>query len=239
LLDQMARALQSDENNAQQGEGQQGGQGGNSPDARELQRRLADLRLLRSMEQGIREETGERDQQPPDSPERREGVGRLSQRQGNTRGLTDRAARALRRFGDLSRRVGEAGGFMGKAHEGLQQGTTGDPTQQAEDEAILRLSQAIQQAQQMAQQMGGRGQGGRQQPGSQPQGQSSPAIDSMPVLGNGAGGARRLIAPGGRGFGPLSPREQRSLRDGWREKIPPDYADLVNQYYRALSRQRR
>lgn len=239
LLDQMARALQSEENNAQQegGQGGQQGQGGGGADARELQRRLADLRLLRSVEQGIREETGEQDQQPADSPERKEGVDRLTRRQGSTRGLTDRAARALRRFGDLSRRVGEAGGFMGTAHQGLQQGTTGDPTQKAEDEAVVRLSQAIQQAQQMAQQMAQQ-QGGRQQLGSQPQGQSGPAFDSMPVLGTSAGGARRLIAPGGRGFGPLSPREQRSLREGWREKIPPDYADLVNQYYRALSRQR-
>jgi hypothetical protein len=42
--------------------------------------------------------------------------------------------------------------------------------------------------------------------------------------------------PGGRrGFGLLSPGDQQALRQGGREKVPADYADLVRRYYQTLS----
>jgi hypothetical protein len=38
----------------------------------------------------------------------------------------------------------------------------------------------------------------------------------------------------GRGFGGLDPRAQRALREGQGERVPAEYRDLVNQYYKAL-----
>jgi hypothetical protein len=247
LLEEMARALQSEENqqNAQGGQNGQGGQGGQGGAMMDLRRALGDLRLLRSREEGIREETQSLDGQP-ESAERGQALDRLAERQARTRALTERTARSLQRFGQLGRRVGEAGQFMGEAQGALQRQSTGDPAQQPQQSAIERLSQAMQQAQQMARQMGGgRQQGrGRPQPGGRQQGRQNqngitPAGDSEARPGTGAGGPRAGVRPGGGAFGPLTPREQRSLREGWREKIPPDYADLINEYYRSLSNHRR
>jgi hypothetical protein len=254
LLEEMARALQPEDGgqNAQNGQGNQGGQGGQGGQQRQmmdLRRVLGDLRLLRSREEGIREETQSLDGQPA-GPERQQAIDRLAQRQARARALTERTARGLQRFGQLGQRVGEAGTFMGEAHGALQRQTTGEPAQQPQQSAIERLSQAMQQAQQMARQMQSRSQrpgrqprpgqrpGGRQQ-GRQNQNGITPADDSESRLGTGAGGPRSGLRPGAGGFGPLSPREQRSLREGWREKIPPDYADLINEYYRSLSNHRR
>jgi hypothetical protein len=240
LLEQMARALQNEQRQQQGGGEGGGGEGGGGQPDPELQRRLSDLRLLRAMEQGIHSETQELDRQPEETAGRRERLDQLSRQQAGTRAMTERAARALQRYGALSRRVGAAGGQMSEAHQGLQSQVTGDPTQQAESRAIDLLSQAIQQMQQMAGQASGRGRRPGNRPG-QRQGQqrgtgSQPALESLARPGSGEGGARSGLPPGGSGFGPLSPREQKSLREGWREKIPPDYADLINEYYRALSR---
>jgi hypothetical protein len=244
MLEEMAQAMESDESAAGGGAGGGGaGSGGGRGAARDLQRTLADLRLLRALEQGIRGETEELNGRPSEDASRGEAVDSLAGRQSNTRERTGRAARSLQRFGNLGQRVGEASEFMGESQGELQRRSTGEAAQQAQENAIRRLSQAIQQAQQMARQMGsGQGRQGRQpRPGKQQGGRNgtTPAIESAPRLGTGAGGARSLIGPGGRGFGPLSPREQRSLREGWGEKIPPDYADLIQQYYRSLSNQRR
>jgi hypothetical protein len=235
LLEQMARALQNEPRGSQGGGGGEGQQGRPDP---ELRRRLSDLRLLRSVEQGIHADTRELDRQE-DSPERQERLDQLARQQAATRARTDRAARALQRYGALGRRVGAAAGQMGEAHQGLQGQNTGEPTQQAEARAIDLLSQAVQQMQLMAMQAAGRG----QRPGNRPgQGQrqrgrgNQPALESLDRPGSGEGGPRSGLPGGDRGFGPLSPREQKSLREGWREKIPPDYADLINEYYRALSR---
>lgn len=242
LLEEMAKALEEEQSaqDADGGDQDQSQQGGQPGAARDLQRLLADLRLLRALEQGIRDETQELNRRPETDPERRDAVDRLARRQAAARTRTDRAARALSRFGSLGQRVGEASEFMGEALSQLQQRATGEATQQAQENAIRRLSQAMQQARQMARQMGrSQQQRGRQpQPGNRQQGSpngNTPAIESTPRLGTDAGGPRSLLRPGGRGFGPLSPREQRSLREGWREKIPPDYADLINEYYRSLS----
>ena len=39
----------------------------------------------------------------------------------------------------------------------------------------------------------------------------------------------------GRGFGTLDPRGQQALKQGRQEKVPAEYRDIVNQYFKALS----
>jgi hypothetical protein len=185
------------------------------------------------MEQGLREETGDANQQPDGSDGR---LQELARRQAQTRGMTRRAGEALRRFPGVGRRVGEASGAIGQAQRGLQGGSAGEETQGAQGTAVMRLTQAIGQGQQQLQAMG--------RPGGQPgdpngpqqrnRGQQ-PALDSLAVRGSDEGGPRSLLPSGRHGFGLLSPGDQQALRQGSREKVPADYADLVRRYYRALS----
>jgi hypothetical protein len=238
LLREMARALEGQGSSAPQA-GQQGGQpGGGSPqNQRELARRLADMRLLRSMEQGLREETGEADAQPEGRDQKLQD---LARRQAQTRGSTARVGEALRRIPGMGRRLGEAAGAMGQAQRGLQGGSAGAETQGSEATAVMRLTQAIGQAQQQLQAMASRVPGAPApgQPGNQNgprNGGQRPALDSMAVHGSDEGGPRGLIPNGRRGFGLLSPGDQQALRQGTREKVPSDYADLIRRYYRALS----
>src|SRR5262249_44683368 len=73
------------------GRPQQGAAGAMGQNARELARRLADLKLLRSMEQGLRDETSEADKE---SEGREERLRDLARRQAQTRGATDRLGQA-------------------------------------------------------------------------------------------------------------------------------------------------
>jgi hypothetical protein len=241
LLRQMARALE--EQRGQPGansraQGAPGGQNGNNaPNTRELARRLADLRLLRSMEQGLRDETTEAEGQEAGREQR---LRDLAGQQGGTRRMTDRAASGLQRFPGVGRRVGEAAGAMGQAQQGLQQGSGGAETQGAQGTAVMRLTQAIGQGQQQLQAMARAG----AQPGSQNGPQQArrgqqPALDSIDVHGTDEGGPRSLLPTGRRGFGLLSPGDQQALRQGAREKVPADYADLIRRYYNALSERAR
>jgi hypothetical protein len=239
LLQQMARALeQQNPNNGQnQPGGQQGGQQGQTPpNGQELAQRLADLRLLRSLEQSLREETTEAESQAEGQSER---LRDLARRQAQARRMTDQAQRALRQFPGVSRRVGEASGAMGQAQQGLQGGSAGEETQGAQGTAVMRLTQAIGQGQQQLQAMGRAPQPGQRQgnqsSSQQREGGQQPALDSVAVRGSDEGGPRSLLPEGRRGFGLLSPGDQQALRQGSREKVPADYADLVRRYYRALS----
>jgi hypothetical protein len=253
ILDRMARALEQgdDQSDQQQGGGGGGGGGGQqmSPeDEEELRQRLADLKLLRGMEQALREETQELERQRAEgrelTPQQQQRLRELAERQRNARGMTQDAARGLGRFPRLSQRVGQAGESMQEAEGHLGRSQTGQPTQEAQAEAVKRLTDAIRQAQQQAQQMAQSRQGNRrgQRPGQQqrqannPNG-NRPAIDSYGRRGNGQGGRLNLVGPGPRGFGPLDPRGEQALQQGWRERIPTDYHDLVQRYYKALSAQ--
>jgi hypothetical protein len=257
ILDQMARAL-DEENGGDQQDGQQGGQQGQqqqqgqqmSPEEEEeLRNRLSDLRLLRGMEQALREETQELERQRAQgrelTPGQQQRLRELTERQRTARAMTEDAARALGRFPRLSGRVGEAGEAMREAEGRLGQSQTGEPTQEAEARAILRLSDAIRQAQQQAQQMAqgrqqGRQRGNRgqqQRPGNNNNG-NRPAVESLARRGGAAGGRLNLVGPGQRGFGPLDAHDQSALREGWRERIPTDYADLIQRYYRSLAEER-
>ena len=121
------------------------------------------MRLLRSMEQGLREETGEADAQPEGQDQKLQD---LARRQAQTRGSTARVGEALRRIPGMGRRLGEAAGAMGQAQRGLQGGSAGAETQGAEATAVMRLTQAIGQAQQQLQAMAAAGARGAGQPGS-------------------------------------------------------------------------
>ncbi len=235
LLQQMARALQ-EQGAASPSQGGQpgGGQPRGTKNSQELARRLADMRLLRALEQGLREETAEAEGQ---SEGRAGRLRDLEGRQARTRRMTGRAGEALRQFPEVGRRVGEAAGAMAEAQRGLQGGSAGAETQSAQGTAVMRLTQAIGQGQQQLQAMARPGGG---QPGSQSGPRSGrqgrqPALDSIAVRSSDEGGPRSLVPAGRRGFGLLSPGDQQALRQGGREKVPADYADLVRRYYRALS----
>jgi hypothetical protein len=128
---------------------------------------------------------------------------------------------------------------MGQAQQGLHGGSAGEETQGAQGTAVMRLTQAIGQGQQQLQAMGRAPQPGQRQgnqsSSQQREGGQQPALDSVAVRGSDEGGPRSLLPEGRRGFGLLSPGDQQALRQGSREKVPADYADLVRRYYRALS----
>ena len=128
---------------------------------------------------------------------------------------------------------------MGQAQRGLQGGSAGAETQGAQGNAIMRLTQAIGQGQRqlqaLAQPSPGQGQQGQQNQSQNPNRGRRPALDSVDIHGTDEGGPRALVPGGRRGFGLLTPGDQEALRQGGREKVPADYADLVRRYYQTLS----
>lgn len=238
LLDEMANALENQ--SGQQGQQQNGQQQRRqSQAARELQGALGDVRMLREMERNLNEQTREFEQSRPNplTPEQQRELEQLEQQQGNNANLTQRTARRLRAFPQFSRPIDQAGNDMRQSQQQLQEQETGEPAQQPQREAIRRLEETSGRMEQMLQQQQAQQMAQRAQ--QQRQRANQPALDSHFVQGSDEGGELNEVLQRLRGFGRLSPRAQRALREGAKEKVPAEYENLVNQYYKALAKEKR
>src|SRR5205823_9003619 len=56
----------------------------------------------------------------------------------------------LRRYRPIAQKVIDAGEHMGNAKQGLERKVTGDPTQEEEQQAIIRLTEALKMTQRQA-----------------------------------------------------------------------------------------
>ena len=245
-LERIARSLGQQAQGKQQQQqsgGQQSGSQSQMADA------AGELQLAREMEAQIREETSGIEQQrnrnpgrQPTADQQRE-LNNLAQAQRETRRIAENAAQRFRGEPDILRNIQRASEQMDAVQDRLQQQDSGRETQSMQQQIVQGLDRAIrqsqqsmrQQRQQMAQsqqqQSGQNGQQQQQQPGG-----SSPAQRSAPPLSNVQyGRLNEGASQKGRGFGNLSPRAMQSLREGRQEKVPAEYRDLVNQYYKALS----
>ncbi|MFN3648840.1 MAG: DUF4175 family protein [Armatimonadota bacterium] len=265
LLEQLKNALDPnpDDNDEQDGGGQQQGgqqQGGQQQqqDDKEIQRRLAEIRLLRFMEQGIRAQTQDVDDNRSGdelTPAQKDQIAEAARQQEEARKFADEVAEALKRNGQISSRIKAASGHMSEAKRGLDRSQSGEPVQEQESQAIIKLSEALKLTQQMArqqqqqrqqqqrQQQAGRQQGQQEQqagqgqpsPGQAQQG-NSPALRSLQRRTGLQGGPQAGYDPTNRGFAGLDPRSQDALRQGYKEKIPAEYQDLIQRYYSGLSK---
>lgn len=257
LLEQLAKALEPDpKDNSEEEGGQQsqsGQQGGQQKPDPELPKRIAEIRLLRFLEQGIRSQTQDLDDAKSSNQDVKDQVGENARQQLDAKEMAERVGKALQRYQSLAGKVNQAGKHMGEAHRGLDKGDTGDVTQEQESQAIIRLTDALKQAQrqqkqqqqqaQRQQQQRQQGQQqGQQQANGQPQagqGQmqqgSSPAMQSTQRRSGTLSGNLGGVGPDSRGFQGLDPRSQDALRQGAREKKPVEYQDLINRYLSALS----
>ena len=132
---------------------------------------------------------------------------------------------------------------MGQAKQGLSQQQTGQPTQGQQDQAIQKLA--------ASQKAGGSGAAAaataataaangakRRSQARQPEGQQ--AQRPLPRLeGVQKGAMSAPTARNGKGFSPLSQRDQRVMRDGENERVPAEYQDLVSRYYKSLAEKKR
>src|SRR5688500_18830078 len=163
----------------------------------------------------------------------------LAQAQRDVKRITENAAQQFRSEPEISRNIQRAAEDMDAVQDRPQQQDSSKETQgiqqqivQTQDRAIRQSQQAMrQQRQQMAQaqqQQQGQGQQERQgQPGG-----NQPAQRSDPPLSNVQYGKLNKVDPKGRGFGNLSPRAMQNLREGRQERVPAEYRELVNQYYK-------
>jgi hypothetical protein len=204
------------------------------------------------MQRGVKTQTQQiddaRNEREPLTDEQKAQIQENARQQNQAKEFAERLAKALSRNRQLAGRVQEAGKHMGEAQRQLDKQQTGDPTQESEDQAIIRLSQALKQAQsqsqsqsqsqqqqqqQRQQQQQQQQQAGQPKPGQQQQG-SSPAMRSLQRRANREDGTLGDGTGNGRAFG-LDSRSQDALRQGYKEKSPAEFQDLINRYYRALS----
>lgn len=257
LLEQLAKALDADpKDNSEEeggGGGQQGGQGGQQKPDPDLPKRIAEIRLLRFMEQAIRSQTQDLDDSKNSTPDQKPQIDENARQQSDAKSMAERVSAALKRYQNLAGKVSQAGKHMSEAHRGLDQGDTGDSTQEQESQAIIRLTEALKQAQkqQKQQQQQAQRKQQQQQQGKQPgqqqaNGQPAPGQGQQQQGGNPAqmstqrrsttlNGNLGTYGPDSRGFNGLDPRSQDALRSGAQEKKPVEYQDLINRYLSALS----
>lgn len=253
-LERIARALgEQQQAQAQASQTQQQAQGTEqqAEAAAQTAQALGALQVTREMEAQLRQETTslhERQKRNPDALPTREQqreLGDLHTAQRATQNIAQSAAQLLRTLPQALDTVRRAQDEMENVQDLLQQQQTGKPTQEKQGRIVSTLDQALSQVQQaLAEQTPSPGQAAGQQP--QPGGQ----------LGESEGGGSRPPQAGnplsplkdtavrqerlrGREFGGLTPRAQRALREGQNERVPAEYRDLVNQYYKALGQRPR
>jgi len=238
-LGQMAQASQEET----QGSGRQGG-----PD-QNLAAASGSLALAREMEAQIREETAGIDRRRESNPDRRltaqqqRELNWLTEGQRDTRRLAEEASQLLKGSPDIGRLVQEAGEAMGDVEDMLRRQDTGTGTQSKQGRILGMLQQALQQTrqamrEQMQQARQNASRQGAQQTANRPGGNQPAERTYAPVV-QAENATFGPVQMKGRGFGGLSPRAQQTLREGQHEPVPPEYRDLVNEYYKALSERAR
>jgi hypothetical protein len=253
-LDTIARALkqqaQGGQQSQQQDQQQQQQQQNGSPQQQEEAEALGELMLSQGLQQQLRQDTGTLDQQRAKNqdrsltPEQQREADRLAHGQREAGDIARRAGEKLQDMPDAQRQVEEATRHMAQAGQNLTQKQTGNDTQGHQDEALRRLEEAVKQAQQQQQQQQQQqmaqqqAQQGAPQP-SQQNGNQPPngPFTKLQKVQNGA--MSTPLARNGKGFQALSPRTQRVMREGQNEKVPAEFQDLVNRYYKSLAEKKR
>lgn len=245
-LDRIARALGQEANGAQQR-----AESGNQDSQRNDQtaQSLGDLSLAREMEQQIHEETASLDRRRAGNPnnslssgQQRE-LNQLNYAQNQDQQVTRDAANHLMGMTGVSDKVNKAADEMRDVQSKLGNQETGSPTQSQQKEIVSMLDQAINQVQQSMrnnqQQMMAAAISSQQRQTTAPQQNQNhghlPAMKSLPRLDTARTGAFANVKQGGRGFVGLGPRSMAAMREGRNERVPAEYRELVNEYYKALS----
>lgn len=248
-LERIGRALdQQAQGEQQQAEQQQSGQQGGGE--QQQAKAQGELQLAREMQSQIRQETASVDQRRSQNPDHRptsdqeREIDQLAQAQRETQRITKRAADQIKSMQNLNQMVQKAADDMDDVRDRLQRKQTDNDTQGRQEKIVKTLDQALdkikeamrQQRQQMAQQKQQKpGDKGQQQAQAEQPGGNKPAKQTFSPLSDIKPGAFHGVNQTGRGFKDLSPHAQQALREGRQEKVPAEYRDLVNQYYKALS----
>ncbi len=208
---------------------------------------VGELLLAQGLQQQVRQNTGQLDQNHKDqplTPTQQEDARQIASDQQDTQEITDHAAETLSQIPGLPEILRSATQHMEQSHNGLNQQQTGRPTQGHQDAALQNLAiaqqkaqEAMQQQQQQQQAQQAAKQGAPQptkQPGAQPDRNAFTRLE-----GPGADGARSAPVPGAGKFAALSERAQRTMREGRQEKVPAEFQDLVSRYYKSLAEKNR
>jgi len=245
-LDRVARALGQEANGAQQ-RAESGDEGSERND--QTAQSLGDLTLAREMEQQIHEETASLDRRRAGNPnnslssgQQRE-LNQLNNAQNEDQQITRDAANHLTGMTGVSEKVNKAADEMRDVQSKLGNQETGTPTQNQQKEIVSMLDQAINQVQQAMrnnrQQMMASAISAQQRQTNAPQQNQNhghlPAMKSLPRLETARTGAFANVKQGGKGFVGLGPRSIAAMREGRNERVPAEYRQLVNEYYKALS----
>jgi hypothetical protein len=247
-LERIARALGQQANGAQQqaesgNENQQGSQ--------QMAQSLGDLTLAREMQAQIQEETTGLDQRRNANPDRnlsgaqQRELNTLNDEQRQTQRITRTAGNTLRSQPDVAQNVQQAADEMQEVQGKLEQQHTGTATQGQQQHIVDMLDRAISKTQDAMrnQQQQMASSNANQQAMPQPQNQNSkgthPAMKSLPRQTGVQEGAFAKVRQGGKGFTGLDPRSMAAMREGQNERVPAEYRDLVNEYYKALSEKAR
>lgn len=250
-LERIVAALkQQGQNNGGNEQNQNSQSGEPSPQMAQQQAALGELMLAQGMQKDVRKDTGrvdtDRNKDPKKqlNPNQQQQVGKIGDTQGDTKEITDSAAQQLSEVPGVGEELGKAMERMTQSKQGLNQKDTGRPTQQHQEAASGHLEQAIktvQQAleQQRQQQQSANGsQPGMPQPANQPG--NNPKRNPFTRLQDVKRGFTREQASNkGKGFSELNLRDQRVLREGQQERVPAEYQELVNRYYRSLAEKKK
>jgi hypothetical protein len=254
-LDAITQALKQQAQGSQQGNqqagGDQGDQSGSSMSPQEAQaaEALGELMLSRGLQQELRQDTNALDTNRAHNPnqtltqKQQQEANQLTQGQRDAQGIAQHAGEALSEIPGVGENIAEATRHMGQATQQLSQQQTGRPTQGHQDEALHRLDQAINQTQQAMQQQQQQQQAMQQAQQGAPQPNqhgSRPDQHTLTRLEGVQHGAMSSPDPRiGKGFGALTPRAQRTLREGEQERVPVEYQELVDRYYKSLAEKHR
>ncbi|HZO86766.1 MAG TPA: hypothetical protein VFB38_00400 [Chthonomonadaceae bacterium] len=251
-LDVIAQALkqQAQGGGQQSGGGQQQGGSNMSPQEAQAAAALGELMLAQGLQRQLRQDTGALDRERARNQD--QNLTRAQQREANqlTEGqrdaqyITRRAGESLSDIPGLQEPIQQATQHMGQAAQKLFSQQTGQPTQSHQDTALRHLDRAVNIAQQALQQQE------QQQQARQQAGQGAPQPGQQRGNSPDRRGALRIeevrrgktFSPDprlGRGFGALTPRAQRTMREGQQERVPAEFQPLVDRYYKSLAEKKR
>jgi hypothetical protein len=198
------------------------------------------MEAAREMEAQIRQETqgiqSRREAQPNQemTPKLRRETEMAAQSQAQNQWQTYSIGDRLRDMPDYTQPLRQASRQMEEVRAQLEKRETGQPTQANEEKIVSQLDQLVARArQEMEQQRSKMMRSGKPQNSARKADTPSPKSNAPLVQADQA--ALGAFRPGGRGFGPLSPKAQQLMRQGRQERVPAEYRELVNQYYKALS----
>jgi hypothetical protein len=231
---------QADAGQQQAGNQQSGGQqSGGSPEQQQKAAALGEMMLAKGMQQQLRQDTGALDRKRTSTQQNTPEDQREATRLGHDQRSLQRMTEHLTDDPDIQQQMNGAAGEMKGAADRLQQEQTDTPTQGHQDRAIQTLDTAIKQAQQQMQQSQQNQQSSQQgapQPVPQPgqQGGNPPIIR----LSHAPPGRMTIRPPVGTQAPVLTPRTQRALQEGQHERVPAEYQDVVDRYYKSLAQKR-